>query len=148
MFRSISATRPGLLGLGRWTLCLESTLQAKQKERMENYSYSSWQINRILRLVHQRLSAPISWENYNCQSMLGHWLNKQSIRPCVPMSGEMLTPSPQQYSMVYSWLTMPNTHFKVPIGLFFTAERDHFVNKRQYVNVSGFVEKLCNCHWL
>lgn len=55
-------------------------------ERMVSYSRSSWQINRILCLASRRLSAPISWENYNRQSMLGHWLNRQSIRPCVPMS--------------------------------------------------------------
>lgn len=56
-------------------------------ERMVGYSQSSWQINRILCLASLRLSAPISWENYNQQSMLGHWLNRQSIRPCVAMSG-------------------------------------------------------------
>lgn len=54
---------------------------------MAGYSRSSWQINRILCLVSRRLSAPISWENYNRQSVLGHWLNRQSSRPCVSMSG-------------------------------------------------------------
>ena len=73
-------------------LVLSKTLSAQRAyrqswERMVGYSRLSWQINRISCLGSRRLSAPISWENYNRQSMLGHWLDRQSTRPCVSMCG-------------------------------------------------------------
>lgn len=110
-------------------------------EKMGPYSRSSWQINRILCLASWRLSAPISAENYNRQSMLGHWLNRQSIRPCVPTSGRRwLLHHDSTAWFIHGWQSQGYSSqyqqlcFSVPKRPF-----QKHIRKGQNVNVTAFV---------